>query len=819
MDIETETLEKSAQGFFTAYGAPGLLGREWTGIFSGIQPEDRFDALVDACGFPRDPGGFLKAVETQIKQGQAQGVPARVCLNTIVLPPLFLYHFLETLEPGQSLVSVNTLEKLESATGYPVPNPGIMQQVLDQYPVRLSSHVIRQSKVSDAVADQYLPFEGELDPNGHIITFDGHFKQGLMEQMYQNRAIFLLDMRCPVYCRFCFRKHKSLRREKCPDQADVKTAVARVKHSKTIKEILITGGEPLLNRKNLDTALAGLMEIDHVKSLRIATRSVAYYPHLFLNHNRELISYLKEKQAVCRQLGKTIELGIHLVHPDEISIQTLDIISDLTSAGIPVYVQTPFLKGLNDTGEVLGRLFTLLRNAGAEIYYIFTPCHPIHGTQKYWSPISLSIAAHSHMRANLSDRAIPKLCTATPLGKMEWGTSGWAVEPDESDPDHIWIRTPYTRDYFDQLTGTDSLPLESRLDFRENKDNSLDVKCLIDMGDKDLFLGSHDLTPGESLKTMQNQSVKEIQSWFLKPQSLMDSLVGTNIEGIRRTHKTRVELDLEPDTLCLDYLGSHPEITDIILRVMDSGSVDDQIDWIAKVIDALESLDLCVRLQWQAFHENPDQFTQTHVDRVRSLARLSFVNPLRIEIETWWLGPREITRDHCELAQAFSSQGIPVYGNLALISGVNVNPTLVAQMAHTLRECTIDFHHVYVAGLSVQNEFNQSQPISADQVLAIASHVRKVCSGREIPLYVIWTPLGEVDFGLTASLSSLGEQVVLEAHPYDREYLGGLHGDISMDDILEQYRDQVWETRDRPSGKPCLAMPVIGLEGSGSFPR
>ena len=62
------------------------------------------------------------------------------------------------------------------------------------FPVRLSDHVIRQSLVSKGVADQYLPFEEELDPAGDEITFDGHLKKGVLEQMYSNRVIFLLDM-------------------------------------------------------------------------------------------------------------------------------------------------------------------------------------------------------------------------------------------------------------------------------------------------------------------------------------------------------------------------------------------------------------------------------------------------------------------------------------------------------------------------------------------------------------------------------------------------------------------------------------------------
>ena len=41
---------------------------------------------------------------------------------------------------------------------------GPVQKVMDLYPVRLSHHVIRQVLVSEAVASQYIPFPGELEP-------------------------------------------------------------------------------------------------------------------------------------------------------------------------------------------------------------------------------------------------------------------------------------------------------------------------------------------------------------------------------------------------------------------------------------------------------------------------------------------------------------------------------------------------------------------------------------------------------------------------------------------------------------------------------
>jgi lysine 2,3-aminomutase len=97
-----------------------------------------------------------------------------------------------------------------------------MQEVIDTYPVRLSMHTIRQMRVSRGVAYQYLPFVEELDSVGHTNTWIGQFHQGLLEQMYQNRVIFLLNMSCPVYCRFCFRKHKESRNQANPTISDVK---------------------------------------------------------------------------------------------------------------------------------------------------------------------------------------------------------------------------------------------------------------------------------------------------------------------------------------------------------------------------------------------------------------------------------------------------------------------------------------------------------------------------------------------------------------------------------------------------------------------
>jgi lysine 2,3-aminomutase len=821
----TEKLVRAGEKFFKEYGGPKLLGLGLAKIFTGVRPGERFDVFMASCGHEQDPKGFFAAVFDKIARASSPGSQRGVVLNGVFVPVLFLYCLLEILYPLNRLTSVKTIDQLKEKTGlcFDDHTREAVQQVMDEYPVRLSDHVIRQSQVSDAVAIQYLPFAEELDPRGHTITFDGHFKKGLLEQMYQNRVIFLLTMRCPVYCRFCFRKHKDFRREKSPCVADVQKAVDQVKDLPLVKEILITGGEPLLSRKNMETALDGLMEIDHVKTLRIATRSIAYYPHLFLKNNREYLGYLKSKQADCVKIGTRIEIGVHFVHPDEVSLASLDIISDLVKAGIVVYVQTPFLNRVNNSGLVLARLFTLLRNAGAQIYYIFTPCHPIHGTQTYWTPISQSIEAHRYLRAHLSDRCIPKMCTATPLGKMEWHTSGWAVKVDESDPDHIWIRTPYTREYFSCVTGEDT-PLHDSV---ENEDNTLNVKCLIDMGDKTLFLGDHSLVgqgpPATGHRAVDRQADQDLLQTIKEDLfSCKFSIPGVNTPPvIARVHKTRVELDLTPDIApiaAMDYIRKNLDITDVILHVPGESTIISQLDGICQLMDSLGGMDhiACIRIRWQAFQTNPQGFTPEIIDQIARLARFSIGDPLKIEIETWWLLPRDLLSEHGTLAGQFSCKGVQTYANLALVSGINDDPGVICEMAQGLREAGMDFHHCYVAGLEVQNRFNRAHPIETDQVLAIASHVRKACSGREIPLYMIQTPLGEVDFGLTSKLvrgvleekekTEEKERWFLQLAPYDVPYFTAFAPDF---DLARTGAKKV-------DGN--LLVPMSGLVRSGDFP-
>ena len=744
-------LEHQSCLFFEKFGSGTLLGRS---VFASLKKKGHaldFDDILVGCGYEDDLQNFFKALLTQMFS--QSGKP--VTINKIKIPLLYLYHLLQILLPGNALHRISCVDQLEELGVFTnmEKRPDIAQ-VIDQYPVRLSDHVIRQAMVSDNVAKQYLPFAAELDTTGEPITFDGHLKHGVFEQMYENRVIFLLDMKCPVFCRFCFRKHKTTRKEMTPRVSDVRRAVEKVIRRPAIREVLITGGEPMVNRPNLDAALEGLKKADHVDVIRIATRSIAYYPDLFLKNNQAYIHYLVEKNRQLKECGKRIEMGIHFVHPDEVTVQSLEIITALVKNGVQVYVQTPFLNTLNTTGRELAQLFSLLRNAGAKIYYIFAPCSPIHGTKPYWAPISSSIKALDELRNSVSDRSIPKLCTATPLGKIEWGTSGWAAEKDSENPQFVWIRTPYTRDYFQQFVKE-----EKRMPVcRQNTEGTLDARFRVDMGDNALFAGNRPLKKKKpDVNTGQGHPLikSRVLSDLLTTPPLQPSFMPVPDRAISRIHPSVLEMNMAAGKKAMDYLEEHPVITDVILH-LEAGDFDAPEAVITRINQIKDSSQVtCLRLSCPQINPCPALFTKAWITALAQVMDFSVSTPFRVEVETWFLDPGETGAPHEKLAAQLISRGINIYANVVLVKNINDTPQRIVELACRLRKASIEFHHLVVDGHAVHKKYNRPTVVDDSRLIDIASHIRRSCSGRQIPLYVIQTPKGIRQIDVTRSFEKV----------------------------------------------------------------
>jgi L-lysine 2,3-aminomutase len=207
-------------------------------------------------------------------------------------------------------------------------------------------------------------------------------------------------------------------------------------------------------------------------------------------------------------------------------------------------------------------------------------------------------------------------------------------------------------------------------------------------------------------------------------------------------------MELQADDPAFDYIEQDPEITDVV--VSWQAAQDPGMEKTGRMAERLKAFShiLSLRICCREFCNRPELITEDLMEKISRWCNFSIGNPFRVEVEAWFLLPEDIGRQHGEIAKKLIHNGVNIYADVPLIRGLNDSSQTVVALAHGLRQAAIEFHHLYVSGLDIQEKFN-GNPIDSQRIIDIASEVRKECSGREIPLYIRRTPSGEKDFGIS----------------------------------------------------------------------
>ena len=274
---------------------------------------------------------------------------------------------------------------------------------------------------------------------------------------------------------------------------------------------------------------------------------------------------------------------------------------------------------------------------------------------------------------------------------------------------------------------------------------------------------------------------------------------------ISRVHETRVEIDAECIEGDLDYIRGDERITDVV--IVSENDATESLFQISKIINALGKSPHvnAVRLRSLKFNYEPQSYTPVVIDKLASLNKLTMVNPLRLEIETQFLVADEFQPEHTRLARLLNNKGITVYNNTPLLGRINDTPDAIHDLAYSCRKAGIEFHHLYVAGLPIQDYWNTKNPVALYDVVDIATRVRREGSGREIPRYIIRTVLGEVDFGLSSTIVGEGQNLSVKLIPYELSYFKAISPDFTWPDDIREDVD----------GKPIVS--VAGLQKTTDF--
>lgn len=288
-------------------------------------------------------------------------------------------------------------------------DPKPLQNVTDTYPMRINPYYLGLiKKPGDALWRQAIPDERELTDS--VCVTDPLAEETLspvpnLVHKYPDRALFLVSSQCAMYCRFCTRKRKVGTDRMVVNQETIKAGLDYLKKTPIIRDVLISGGDPLLlTDSKLDWLLGELRQIRSIEVIRIGSRVPCTLP---MRITVKLANLLKKYHP--------LYINTHFNHPDEITPEAALACSRLADVGIPLGCQTVLLRKINDNPATIKKLMHRLLMIRVKPYYLFQTDMSC-GTNHFRTPVESGITIVKSLIGHTSGLAVPTFALDAPGG-------------------------------------------------------------------------------------------------------------------------------------------------------------------------------------------------------------------------------------------------------------------------------------------------------------------------------------------------------------------------------------------------------------------
>ena len=256
---------------------------------------------------------------------------------------------------------------------------------------------------------QVVPTMHELDRAAcdlvDPLNEDGQSPVPGLVHRYPDRVLMLVTDQCASYCRHCTRRRLVGAHLWHMSQTQMKHAVDYIARTPSVRDVVVSGGDPLLLRDEaLERLLHSLRAIPHVEIVRIHTRTPVFLPQRI---TEQLVTMLRRYHP--------LYVNIHFNHPKEITPETERACAMLADAGIPLGSQTVLLAGINDCPNIMKTLMHKLLRIRVRPYYIFQ-CDLSSGIGHFRTPVDTGVAIMEALRGHTSGLAVPTYVIDVPGG-------------------------------------------------------------------------------------------------------------------------------------------------------------------------------------------------------------------------------------------------------------------------------------------------------------------------------------------------------------------------------------------------------------------
>jgi lysine 2,3-aminomutase len=222
---------------------------------------------------------------------------------------------------------------------------------------------------------------------------------------YPDRVLLLVTDVCAAYCRYCTRKYYTAKGKPRLKNDYLKKALAYISQHQEIREVILSGGDPLiLDDSLLESLLTEIRAIDHVEIIRIGTRVPVVNP-------MRITEYL----AKTLRKFKPLVVMTHFNHPKEVTDNARLAIDILVDQGLMVMNQMVLLNGVNNHPAIVQALSRRLLYLGVKPYAMYQ-CDPSMGTDHLRTSIENSLKIVNALWGKFSTLATPQFYVDIPGG-------------------------------------------------------------------------------------------------------------------------------------------------------------------------------------------------------------------------------------------------------------------------------------------------------------------------------------------------------------------------------------------------------------------
>jgi lysine 2,3-aminomutase len=341
------------------------------------------------------------------------------------------------------------------------------RDLVARFRARLTPELAKLARQHPAIARQFVPDLRELvEFGGTPEPFEeGKLTRGIygLERVYEDRAVITPYFDCSAYCRYCFKKTRTLAGDgRRMSEEDIEKAARYIESDARIRIVLISGGDPLIDVPLLKRVLERIVRIPHVTAIRIGTRNILFRPAALTDEIASLLAGYNRVDFGDLRQSKSLALGFSLNHPAEITPDVARAVRRLVTRGVIVRGQVTLLREVNDNVQTLLDLYHMFAAVGIVPYYLYH-CMPVVGAGHFRTTVQRGLDILNEM-ARFTGAYAPTYVYVTPVGKHRLAPHQPLEYVERHGKRHIRATTPYRARDFLEFTGKCVLPANHEVD-------------------------------------------------------------------------------------------------------------------------------------------------------------------------------------------------------------------------------------------------------------------------------------------------------------------------------------------------------------------